>query len=484
MSNSNQHTVCIIGGGMSGLFTGALLAKNGYKVTVLEKNAIIGGGLQSFRRGDAVFNTGMQVFTGYEKEMITYNFFKYLKIIDKLKILSADSKAQEIVWLDRNHSYRLPKGRQAYEEYLIKNFPHESEGIKDLIKEVFKIGHTYDYLFLNKIQRHEENVRYAYMSAYEFMSQYIKDKTLLSLFAYIGGTSGHSMETMPALEFCMMLTLYITDSHRFVGGSMQLVDVLVEIINQNNGVVINNTKVCKIMINDRNLSSVYSEDGRRWEGECFVWACSPKILLSISEEKIFRPSMMERINKYINPFTGYIINCKLKDKKFPFINSSVYISKPSADAHFPPIAFLFTQPLGENQIWAQTMDIYIPATFAGVRKWAGTIVEHRGDNYNKMKLKIANEAIELVSKYYPKIKDAIDTFYVASPLTIRDYYGNPDGAVYGQQGLYVPIKTRVKNLFMTGQAVQNQGVAGIATTSIIVAETILQKSLIEEIAKA
>ena len=122
MSNSNQHTVCIIGGGMSGLFTGALLAKNGYKVTVLEKNAIIGGGLQSFRRGDAVFNTGMQVFTGYEKEMITYNFFKYLKIIDKLKILSADSKAQEIVWLDRNHSYRLPKGRQAYEEYLIKNF--------------------------------------------------------------------------------------------------------------------------------------------------------------------------------------------------------------------------------------------------------------------------------------------------------------------------------------------------------------------------
>ena len=68
MSESNPHTVCIIGGGMSGLFTGALLAKNGYKVTVLEKNHIIGGGLQSFRRGDAVFNTGLQVFCGYGKE--------------------------------------------------------------------------------------------------------------------------------------------------------------------------------------------------------------------------------------------------------------------------------------------------------------------------------------------------------------------------------------------------------------------------------
>ena len=47
MSNQNPHTVCVIGGGMSGLFTGALLAKNGYKVTVLEKNHIIGGGLLS-----------------------------------------------------------------------------------------------------------------------------------------------------------------------------------------------------------------------------------------------------------------------------------------------------------------------------------------------------------------------------------------------------------------------------------------------------
>ena len=43
--------VCIMGGGLGGLMTGALLAKEGYRVTVLEKNRIIGGGLQSFRRG-------------------------------------------------------------------------------------------------------------------------------------------------------------------------------------------------------------------------------------------------------------------------------------------------------------------------------------------------------------------------------------------------------------------------------------------------
>lgn len=39
-----DKTDCIIiGGGIGGLFSGAFLARNGMNVTVLEKNAIIGG---------------------------------------------------------------------------------------------------------------------------------------------------------------------------------------------------------------------------------------------------------------------------------------------------------------------------------------------------------------------------------------------------------------------------------------------------------
>ena len=51
--------VLIIGGGLGGLFCGAILAKEGLKVTVLEKNTAIGGGLQSFTRFGEVFDTGI-----------------------------------------------------------------------------------------------------------------------------------------------------------------------------------------------------------------------------------------------------------------------------------------------------------------------------------------------------------------------------------------------------------------------------------------
>ena len=57
--------ILIIGGGLGGLTTGALLAKEGYKVTVLEKNRTIGGGLQCFGRKGVSFETGMHVLGGF-----------------------------------------------------------------------------------------------------------------------------------------------------------------------------------------------------------------------------------------------------------------------------------------------------------------------------------------------------------------------------------------------------------------------------------
>ena len=46
-----QISVIIIGGGLGGLFTGAILSKNGVKVTIVEKNSSIGGGLQKLGGG-------------------------------------------------------------------------------------------------------------------------------------------------------------------------------------------------------------------------------------------------------------------------------------------------------------------------------------------------------------------------------------------------------------------------------------------------
>ena len=79
-----KKKVVIIGGGLGGLFTGAILSKEGLHVTVLEKNTTIGGGLQSFKRFGETFDTGMHVIGGMQAGGNIRKICNYLGILDQV----------------------------------------------------------------------------------------------------------------------------------------------------------------------------------------------------------------------------------------------------------------------------------------------------------------------------------------------------------------------------------------------------------------
>ena len=62
--HSNGKRVGIVGAGVSGLFAGAMLAKRGYEVTLLEQLPVFGGGLYSYERIGETWATGMHIFSG------------------------------------------------------------------------------------------------------------------------------------------------------------------------------------------------------------------------------------------------------------------------------------------------------------------------------------------------------------------------------------------------------------------------------------
>ena len=68
----------------------------------------------------------------------------------------------------------------------------------------------------------------------------------------------------------------------------------------------------------------------------------------------------------------------------------------------------------------------------------------------------------------------------ASPLTIRDYYGNKEGGLYGFSKdahnialSQLPVVTKVKNLLLTGQSNNLHGFCGVPLTSLLTCEAIL-----------
>ena len=64
LQHNNRMHVAILGAGVGGLFTGALLAKEGYLVTLFEQLPVFGGGLYSYERNGETWFTGMHILSG------------------------------------------------------------------------------------------------------------------------------------------------------------------------------------------------------------------------------------------------------------------------------------------------------------------------------------------------------------------------------------------------------------------------------------
>ena len=108
-----MKTTVIIGGGLSGLFAGAILSREGFKVTVLEKNDTAGGGLQNFRRFGMKFDTGMHVIGGMRPGGNIYRICEYLGIADKVHLRDVDDDCTDSLYFAEDQTtYHIKKGKE------------------------------------------------------------------------------------------------------------------------------------------------------------------------------------------------------------------------------------------------------------------------------------------------------------------------------------------------------------------------------------
>lgn len=123
-----DKSAIIIGGGIGGLFTGAILSQEGIKVTVIEKNLNIGGGLQSFKRLGKIYDTGMHVVTGFQPGGAINKLCKYLGVFDKLNLKQLDNNNTFCIYVDSEHKqYDFANGRKAFVESIDKYFPKKAK---------------------------------------------------------------------------------------------------------------------------------------------------------------------------------------------------------------------------------------------------------------------------------------------------------------------------------------------------------------------
>ncbi len=485
-----MNTVIIIGGGLGGLFTGAILAKEGLHVTVLEKNTTAGGGLQSFSRFGETFDTGMHVIGGMQPDGNIWRICRYLGITDKVQVREVDDDCTDRLYFAEDKTvYSIRKGKKGFVDSLAEHFPHERENLAAYVDAVFAITEDIDLFNLrpstDMLKVHGEDF---FMSSDAFVAKYIKDEKLRSVVSYMNPLYGGRHDETPAFIHAIITTLYIHGASRFVGGSDRFANLLVDVIEEHGGSVITNEGVEWIEVNDRHVDYVRTRKGKEYKADCYISAIHPCAMLRLMPEKAFPKAYRTRLDAIPNSYSAFSVYIKLKPNMFPYINSSeYYMTRYDQIWNFGdqdskwPLGFLFmTPPEDMQQTYAGKVLITAPMLFDEVKQWENTTVGHRGKDYEAWKEEKTRQLLDRVEEMHPGFAACIDKINAASPLTIRDYYAVKGGALSGYSKdcrnmalSQVPVVTKVDNLFLTGQNNNLHGFCGVPLTAVNTAEAVL-----------
>lgn len=490
-----MNSVIIIGGGVGGLFTAAILAKEGMRVTVVEKNATIGGGFQSFRRFGESFDTGMHVIGGMQPGGNIRRLCQYLGILNRVDIRDVDSDCTDSLYFAEDKMrYRLRKGREGFVDSLAGYFPAERKNIETYVDTIFSMVDGIDLFNLRPSDSimpvHGENFL---MSADAFIAKYIQDRRLRSVLSYMNPLYGGRANQTPAYIHAIVSVLYINGASRFVGGSDKFAELLASVVTDGGGEIIRGDGVEWIEVADRKVEHVRTKKGRILTADHYISAIHPCTLFRLMPEKAFPKSYRDRLNSIPNSYSAFSLYIKMKPDAVPYTNYSEYYMTRYDDiwnfgdsSKAWPLGFLYMTPPEDNQgSFSRKVLVTAPMLFDEVRKWEHTTVGHRGADYEEWKRECTEKLLSCMEDLHPGFREGIEAINASSPLTIRDFYGSKEGCLSGFSKDYanitltqVPVVTKIRNLFLTGQNNNLHGYCGVALTAIQTSEAILGRNYI------
>lgn len=96
--------IIIIGAGVGGLTTGALLTSSGYRPKIFEKHGQIGGRTTSMKFRNHILDNGFHIMPFYKKSAI-FGILKSIGIESRLNL----SKVDDIAFHSKSGFHKIPK---------------------------------------------------------------------------------------------------------------------------------------------------------------------------------------------------------------------------------------------------------------------------------------------------------------------------------------------------------------------------------------
>ncbi len=480
-----KYDIVVIGSGLAGLQCAYLLSKEGYHVCVVDQNDRIGGMMQSFVRDGVVFNTGLNYTESLGEGEVLYRYFKLFGLIGNITLKQLDKEQSDVITLNQKE-YTIPQGHENYVEKLKSYFPNEAEGIEAYMNKLAEVCNSFPlYKLEDQYTGFAMDSPYMAMSASGFIQDMVQDPDLRGLLAGTNILYAGQKDITPLYTHSLISYSFIKSSWRVQEGGSGIANVLTNGVRKNGGTVMRNAEVTRFKVSDGQITSLELKNGEVVEGSNFFSSIHPKTLIPLVEEGGFKKVFKKRIlslEDSIGMFSVYVVlkkgTIKYQNYNHHYFRTNNVWTTDSKD--WPENFLLYTQFNKKTSEYADGLTIITYMNYSEVEKWSNTSIENRGDDYLKFKENKALQLLDMAERKIPGLKQNIQSYYTSTPLTYRDYTGSANGSAYGliknyknpTYSILVP-KTRLKNLYFTGQNLNMHGILGVSISSVLTCSSFL-----------
>ena len=479
---SSNYDAIIIGSGLGGLSCAAYLAKNGKKVLVLEKHSIPGGYAASFRRGAYTFDAGLHMIAAVGKDQDMAKFFEWCGVAENIDFLKIKYLMRTVF---PEHDIRFPSGNlEGVLSVLEENFPDEKEGIRSLFKEMVKVYDDIIRFFASTAPMWQQLpvFPFLYKSLFPVMKKTVKqlldkhladDKLKALLFANYG-FFGLPPSKLSVLGLCANVGYWMKGAYYPKGGNQVVPNAFVDMVKLNDGDILFGEEVASIIVESGKALGVVTEKGEKYLGQNIISNASAIETFHklVGKEKL-PASFVAKMDNMEPSVSGFIVYLGLDEsfaaalkntQDYDIIISDTY----DLDKDFEWIlncdvqkaSFFVTlysnvdSSLAKGNRFVASMLQSQPYSYW--KKFEAAYSTGNKDEYNKEKDRFAGILIKRAEKVVPELSKHIEVIEIATPLTLKRYTGNFNGALYGWANTikqFSPMdrmtKTPIKNLHLS-----------------------------------